>query len=206
MSRPKQKNTLEHHRHLDVRRLYKAGALQPGYSGSWAWWRDGDRTASIGMTMPNASTLRLYYHLSRDDKPEMLDYPVPITWTPCQLGGHRPWFLCPCCGRRVAVLYLRRYFACRHCLRLNYASQQASKRDLALDLSWKLRHALGCELGLMDLPAECIPRPKGMHLRTFARKLARLQQVDARAQESWQQQIAGLERRLRRIDKQLSSR
>jgi hypothetical protein len=36
---------------------------------------------------------------------------VPITWTPCSLGGRRPWFRCDAyyrgryCGRRVALLY-----------------------------------------------------------------------------------------------------
>jgi hypothetical protein len=33
---------------------------------------------------------------------------VPLTYTPSNFGGRRPWFVCPSprCGRRVAILYL----------------------------------------------------------------------------------------------------
>jgi hypothetical protein len=58
---------------------------------------------------------------------------VAITWTPCRFGGERPWFVCSVaangvyCGRRVTKLYgAERLFACRHCYRLAYASQQES--------------------------------------------------------------------------------
>jgi hypothetical protein len=40
---------------------------------------------------------------------KFIEQRVPITWTPCHLGGRRPWFICSVrtngqyCGRRVAV-------------------------------------------------------------------------------------------------------
>ena len=43
---------------------------------------------------------------------------VRLTWTPCNFGGERPWFIClrAGSGRKVAVLYgPGRYFLCRHC-------------------------------------------------------------------------------------------
>ncbi|MBX9756574.1 MAG: hypothetical protein K2X80_17575, partial [Pseudomonadaceae bacterium] len=82
-------------------------------------------------------------------------------------------------GRRVAKLYSSTLFACRHCLRLNYASQQANKSDRAADRSRSLRRALGCNEGFLLTSAECIAKPKGMHWRTFDRRLDQLKRVDA---------------------------
>ena len=49
-----------------------------------------------------------------------------LTWTPCNYGGSRPWFLCPGegCGRRVAIVYgPSSPPLCRLCRGLTYASQ-----------------------------------------------------------------------------------
>jgi hypothetical protein len=32
---------------------------------------------------------------------------VPLLWTPCTFGGARPWFGCPRCAKRVAIVYFR---------------------------------------------------------------------------------------------------
>ncbi|NMZ76619.1 hypothetical protein HBO32_26220 [Pseudomonas nitroreducens] len=89
-------------------------------------------------------------------------------------------------------------FACRHCQRLNYRCQQAKKRDVASDRSLKLRHALGCDEGFLSVPAQCIPKPKGMHWRTFERKIEQLKAVDARALGDAIAIIGSFERRLGR--------
>lgn len=64
------------------------------------------------------------------DGKEDLDYKVKLTTTPCNYGGVRYWFVCPLikngeyCGKRVGVLYgIGKYFGCRHCGNLAYASQ-----------------------------------------------------------------------------------
>jgi hypothetical protein len=49
-----------------------------------------------------------------------------LTWTPCNYGGSRPWFVCPGegCGRRVAIVYgPTSPPLCRLCRGLSYASQ-----------------------------------------------------------------------------------
>ena len=49
-----------------------------------------------------------------------------LTWTPCNYGGSRPWFLCPGegCGRRVAIVYgPTSPPLCRQCRGLSYTSQ-----------------------------------------------------------------------------------
>jgi uncharacterized protein YjiS (DUF1127 family) len=181
MSRAKEKDATEDHLSLDVRALHRNAALAPGRVCSWAWRRRGEQVAAINIEAESRGRLRLRYCVTTRSETESKDYPILITWTACYLGGNRPWFLCPCCGRRVAKLYLRGLFACRHCLRLNYASQQSSRRDRAADRSWDLRRALGCDEGFLALPAEFIAKPKGMHWRTFERKLNQLKRIDARA-------------------------
>lgn len=179
MSRAKEKSATEDHRALDIRGLHRAGVLAQGRSCSLEWKRRGVVVGSIGVYVEMLTRLRLRYQLTRQGQTEGKDYPVTITWTPCHLGGSRPWFLCPCCGRRVAKLYSSKLFACRHCLRLNYASQQANRRDRAADRSRNLRYALGCDEGFFCLPAECIQKPKSMHWRTFNRRLEQIKRVDA---------------------------
>ncbi|WP_253277096.1 hypothetical protein [Pseudomonas fluorescens] len=181
MGRAKEKNATEDYRSLGILALHRAGVLRAGHAGGWEWKRRGEVVGTIGIESESQTRLRLRYQVTSNGEVESKDYPVSITWTPCHLGGNRPWFLCPCCGRRVAKLYLRRVFACRHCMRLNYASQQANKRDRAAEHSGKLRAALGCPGGFLSMSAEAIPKPKGMHWRTFDRKLKQVKRVDARA-------------------------
>jgi len=195
MARAKEKCATTDYRALDVRGLHRAGVLSPGYACSWQWKRRGEVVASINVRTESLARIRLNYQVRSGGQAEQKDYSVPITWTPCHLGGERPWFLCPCCHRRVAKLYGGAVFACRHCWRLNYASQQASKRDRASDRSWALRQALGCDEGFLCLPAEYIPKPKGMHWRTFNRKIQQLRQVDARALADASAMVASIERR-----------
>lgn len=181
MSREKEKATIEDHLSLDIRVLHHVGLLRTGYTCNWEWKRGVEVVGRIGIEATSLISLRLRYRVTTLGVTNSKDYPVQITWTPCHLGGNRSWFLCPCCSRRVAKLYLQRVFACRHCLNLNYASQQANKRDRAADHSWKLRSALGCPEGFLTFPAEYIPKPKGMHWRTFERKVEQLKRKDAAA-------------------------
>lgn len=54
--------------------------------------------------------------------------------------------------------------------------------------------ALGRKEGFLSLPAEFIPKPKGMHWRTFGRKVEQLKEVDARALAEAAALIEGIER------------
>ena len=92
-----------------------------------------------------------------------------LAWTPCNFGGHRPWFICPAqgCGHRVAVLYGGRgIFACRHCYQLVYESQREQPHYRAL----RRAQAIRMKLGGSGSMAEPFPdKPKGMHWRTYER-------------------------------------
>ncbi len=72
---------------------------------------------------------------------ERLDYGVRMGSTQPHYGGRRWWFLCPAieagctCERRVQKLYRppgTKYFMCRHCWGLSYASQRKNAVGRAL--------------------------------------------------------------------------
>lgn len=92
------KGTVEDYRRLDVRKLHREHGIK---IGSW---------------------ITAHYEW----RGEQVAQEIYFDWTPCNYGGHRPWLICMHCGRRVAVLYLRIKFACRHCHDLTYRSCQES--------------------------------------------------------------------------------
>jgi hypothetical protein len=94
---------------------------------------------------------------------------VALSWTACNFGGKRPWFVCPGagCGRRVALLYgPERYFLCRHCYDLVYESQRDDAMYRALHKAQSIRARLGGSANVMEPFPE---KPKGMHWRTYER-------------------------------------
>ena len=95
-----------------------------------------------------------------------MKYPVTLEWTACQYGGQRAWFRCPVvgCGRRVAILYSGRVFACRHCYHLVYASQRENNTDRTIRRADNIRRKLGWKPGILN-PSGW--KPKGMRWHTF---------------------------------------
>lgn len=84
----------------------------------------------------NQVRLQYVHYNSWSGRHQELDYRIALTATPCSFGGTRFWFVCPLvrlghqCGRRVGVLYrVDKYFACRTCNRLAYASQMQGGRS-----------------------------------------------------------------------------
>ncbi|MBI3918496.1 MAG: AAA family ATPase [Betaproteobacteria bacterium] len=93
--------------------------------------------------------------------------------TPCNFGGRRPWFECPACDQRCAILYFRARdaaFGCRTCLDLAYTAEAL---ELTYRLLWRQRK-LERQLG----PGKT--RPKGMHRRTYWALVDRIDQIDTR--------------------------
>lgn len=153
---------------LDVRRLHRAGRLEPGSSCRWQWSRRGEVVASI---IVSAETGRVWLdYRQRDQGGEWKDvrHPVYLDRTPCTFGGERVWFRCPAvgCGRRVAVLYGGAVFACRHCHKLAYKVQRETADDRAGRRAGKIRDRLGWEPGIIMPPG---PKPKWMHWCTYWR-------------------------------------
>lgn len=194
----REKDAVEDYRALDVRKLQRDGLLVVGWDGVQNWWRNGKRWASINLKVESLERVRLTYRARRptQEAAEQFDYAVALEWLPCHFGGSRPLFRCPRCDRRVAKLYGGAVFACRHCHQLNYRSQQGSKRDTLTDLSHKLRDGLGCDEGMLSVPARCIPKPKGMHWATFERKIARLQRIEGAAMADMSDYLSRTAKRL----------
>lgn len=152
---------------LDIRRLQHAGRLREGNTFTWRWtWGDG--TSSAITVRVEADHVVLSYRNRRggSDEWQPMEYPVQLDWTTPHYGGRRPWFLCPerDCGRRVAVLYGGRVFACRQCQELAYASQRETGLDRTFRQADRLRTRLRWKPGIVYGPG---PKPKGMHWRTF---------------------------------------
>jgi len=159
---------------VDVRYLHRNGLLKPGNWFSLCWSRAGRETGSIrgvvsGEGRPEQVTLLYCHRRGLGGEWEDVREPVELAWTACNLGGERPWFICPGagCGRRVAVLYgPGRYFLCRVCYDLSYQSQRDNKMYRALHRAQDIRRRLG---GSANMTEPFPEKPKGMHHETYMR-------------------------------------
>ena len=109
-----------------------------------------------------------YLHWSQEGGGwEDVEQAISFDRTPCNYGGFRTWFLCPHCRRRVALIYgAGKYFLCRHCYNLTYASQQENRADRLMRKARKIRERLGASNDLME---PILFKPKNMHQKTFDR-------------------------------------
>ena len=149
---------------LDIRKIARSGLLIPGSSFGWQWTVNDRPVASIRIRL-DWESLVLSYRMKSTG--EVVEQRVQTQTTPCHLGGQRHWFACPLCSKRVAVVYAPgRYFACRQCCGLGYATQKESAGDRAATRADKLRKRLGWEAGILNGPGG---KPKGMHWKTFLR-------------------------------------
>ncbi len=170
------KDTTSDYRVLDVRRWKRDGLLSSGRNFAWQWTRNGENVASINVEVELFQVLLDYRHRSGGSEWKKERYPVRLTWTRCNYGGDRPWFICPAigCGRRVAKLYGGGIFACRHCYQLAYDSQREGVTERRLRKADKIRARMGWEHGILDGLG---PKPRGMHWRTYERLCAEHEQL-----------------------------
>ena len=172
---------------LDVDQLSKKGCLRSGWTGSWQWIVS-DEVFSIKLHA-EAERVRLSYAVLAGDggREDVVDT-ISVVYLRCRFGGSRAYFICPGlqngtdCGRRISKLYLsHRYFLCRHCNQLAYASQYEQPWERALRRASKLKRRLGMGVGL----AEPLPeKPRGMWTRTYARLLNGILESELLADEA----------------------
>ena len=140
---------------LDIRKISRSGLLVPGNSFNW-------QGAALNIRV-ESHALHLSYR--QRSTGEIVEQRVQMETTPCRFGGQRPWFICPNCCRRVAVLYAPgRYFACRQCGGLTYASQKEGLGDRSTRQADRIRKKLGWPAGILN---EVGGKPKGMHWTTY---------------------------------------
>lgn len=193
---------------LDIRAWRRADLLAGrGDAGEWREWCPGgglrvqvvDLAPAPSPGAPPALALRL----ARTRQPggaaavEVHSW-IDLAWTPCQFGGHRPWFVCPGeaggapCGRQAAILYdAGDGFLCRRCVGLAYPSTRLDGRDRLLARSRRLRGRLGGGQPLAGLPR----KPPRMYWTTYDRLCREILTAEAAYLAGAERRGAGLEAR-----------
>jgi hypothetical protein len=150
---------------LDIRKIARKGLLGPGCGFSWQWLVNDRQVAGISIRVDFNQCMLLSYRMKSTG--EVVEQRVQTQTSTCHLGGERRWFTCPRCSKRVAVLYAPgRYFACRQCGGLGYATQKEGAGDRASTKADKLRKRLGWQAGILNGDGA---KPKGMHWKTYQR-------------------------------------
>jgi hypothetical protein len=174
MGRSNSKTLVEECLALDVRYLSRKGYLEP-----WQRWFLELRNGYYIAIVTEAEAIILSYILNPNGPPpEQVPTRVYLSWTSCNYGGMRPWFICPGrgCGRRIAKLYFNsKYFLCRHCHNLAYYSQSQAEESRLLDKAQKIYKRLGVD-NCNDLYST--PKPKGMHKITYRRLIRKAQKLE----------------------------
>jgi hypothetical protein len=172
------------HPALDVRQLQRGGLLRPGRSFTYRWYLDGKLAASINVTAEQDRVILSYEYGNPDESWQRDQYPVLLEWLQCNYGGGRAWFLCPGdgCGLRVAIIYGKIIFACRHCHSLAYVSQRKPAWRRGLNLAQSIRERLGGTANMYDpFPG----KPKGMHWRTYLELRRQHDHANANSWPGW---------------------
>lgn len=166
--RPGWRRKIEQCLRLDVRRLAKGGLLRAGISTNWRWTNSytGEETGSVGIRVED---LRIVLNYSAGGT--AVTFPILLARTACHYGGTRPWFICPRCGRRCAVVaHGGRRWACRRCLNLAYSVESEDETGRL----WRKQSKLEARL------AGDYQRPKGMHWKTYHEILQRVADIEER--------------------------
>ena len=153
---------------LDVRKLQRDGALLKSASAVLQWAHGGRIAAHAHFESTGVALTVNYGLLGLHGRWSHFKHHLALAWTSCHYGGSRAWFICPGlgCGRRVATLFGREDFACRHCRKISYDCQRIAPLSRAMARAQTIRTRLG---GSPDLSLPFPPRPKGMHEWTYTK-------------------------------------
>jgi hypothetical protein len=162
------KRSTDNMHRLDIRKIARAGLLIPGNNSGWSWASGGRRTANISIIAGEGHVTLDYRSRNSVDTWLAMNYRVAVTWTPCNFGGERPWWVCPSCAKRVGVLWGGQKYLCRHCHQINYESTRTTESNKPFDRAGKIRKRLGWVPGIAHGPGD---KPKGMHWTTLEREL-----------------------------------
>ena len=159
--------TTNRHLSIDIRIWAKDGILTPGPAFVWQWTLRGKRVGSILVEIIEDKLVIHPLFMSKHREPIKTQI-LGLDWTNCNLGGRRPWFLCPQpgCNTRVALLYWKGSFGCIKCFNLHYESENESKTDrIARRAGW-IRKKLNWSPGILNPTGG---KPKGMRWQTYYR-------------------------------------
>ena len=149
---------------LEINKLTRLKLLVPGKHQFRHWSVRDHAVGSLSVSVESGG-MTVFFHLLNPDR--IIQHWVDTQTTSCTLGGHRYWFTCPHCDRRVAILYwVNEEFACRHCHDLAYACQKEGAGDRAIRQADKIRERLRWVPGIAHGHGN---KPYGMHWKTFWR-------------------------------------
>lgn len=123
------------------------------------WHQGKESLGNAGVSLVNHNQLCIQYKYRRScegDWSTVTEF-IPLQFSACRYGGSRLWFICPKCGKRVAIIYVDTVVACRSCLGLRYQSEY---EDDISRLQSKVRK-------IFDRIGHDYARPKGMHHKTY---------------------------------------
>jgi hypothetical protein len=163
------KATCEGMHSVDLSYLRRHNMLTPGRMGTLSWSKCGHQTGLIGIAAETEGIRLVYQAKGPDGSPLNVVEFVPYRYTPTRFGGRRCWFQCLACKRGCRVLYGGRYFRCRRCYGLAYASQRESYFQRALDEADKIAKRLGSKWGCAFDGSWLPPKPKRMRWSTYQR-------------------------------------
>jgi hypothetical protein len=152
---------------IDVRDLRKAGALKERWvSFPWIGFR------CPGIRKASGSRYLIQIELHNQVVPQQ----IPVSWTPCNYSGARPWLNC-ICGRRVARLFkgFGGYFCRPCCGNPIYESQKRNQKARAYLKAYRARQQLGGSRPVVDPIPERPYRTKG---KTYARLCDRIERLE----------------------------
>lgn len=174
------KRSAEAVKQIDIRAWTRDSLLHPGFVIQTSWKLAGQRTGSMCTHVGDGRVWLVYSHRFNGGSWKEVQEEVRIAYTACGYGGQRPWFLCPKCERRAAILYLgRSLFLCRECCGLTYTSRQESgniPKQMARKME-RIKHKLSIQEPGGLLTDMRIDKPKGMHWRTYTRLMKELEEV-----------------------------
>jgi len=158
---------------IEIMWMKKQGYLKEGCAGTLNWTCRGEPAGDVRFCIGKEELILRYKFRKGDDDWQSVETIISLEHTPCHYGGERIWMRCPCCNRRCAILYLAdAYPACRKCYNLGYYSESETDLDRALRQARKAQERLGYHKG--DL-CGWLPRPKGMHQRTYLKLLRKVE-------------------------------
>ena len=174
--------TCEGCQNIDLAWLRPRGMLSPGRYSTLTWSVGGERIGSITLVAQQDGVRLLYRTKDGNGAPVEVNELVPFTYTPTMFGGQRQWFRCPRCYRRCRKIYGGRYFRCRRCNRLRYASQSEDATQRALSRAHKVAKRLHDRWGGTTVEEyEFPPKPPRMRWTTYQR----LEEQYDRLQDRW---------------------
>lgn len=145
---------------IDIRAWRREGVLGCELPLRILQLRSGNITVRVWVHIERQHcTLTTSYHLDDGTRLDDADRVICFDFTTCHYGQSRSWFLCPSCGRRVAILYqsVDQHWSCRKCCRLLYPSQCEAPFE-------RLRR----RISKIDKLLDDGQRPRNMHKRTYA--------------------------------------